>query len=57
MRKAELMNVIGLTGGQNVQQENVQKLDILSNEIMVNLSSTLLTVWCIFIDQHAQSNW
>ncbi|KAI8853401.1 fructose-1,6-bisphosphatase class 1/Sedoheputulose-1,7-bisphosphatase [Chytridium lagenaria] len=37
VRKAELLKVIGVTGGQNVQQENVQKLDILSNEIMVNL--------------------
>ncbi|KAJ3192924.1 hypothetical protein HK101_005736 [Irineochytrium annulatum] len=37
VRKAELLKVIGVTGGQNVQQENVQKLDILSNEIMINL--------------------
>ncbi|KAJ3395870.1 Fructose-1,6-bisphosphatase [Lobulomyces angularis] len=37
VRKAELMNVIGLTGGKNVQQESVQKLDILSNEIMINM--------------------
>ncbi|TPX31321.1 fructose-bisphosphatase [Synchytrium microbalum] len=37
VRKAELLKVIGLTGGQNVQEENVQKLDMLSNEIMVNL--------------------
>ncbi|KAJ3214890.1 Fructose-1,6-bisphosphatase [Dinochytrium kinnereticum] len=31
------IQVIGVTGGQNVQQENVQKLDLLSNEIMINL--------------------
>ncbi|KAJ3169684.1 hypothetical protein HDU87_000565 [Geranomyces variabilis] len=37
VRKAELMKVIGVTGGTNVQNENVQKLDILSNEIMCNL--------------------
>ncbi|KAJ3111549.1 hypothetical protein HDU96_005610 [Phlyctochytrium bullatum] len=37
VRKAELLKVIGVTGGTNVQQENVQKLDILSNEIMINL--------------------
>ncbi|KAJ3101158.1 Fructose-1,6-bisphosphatase [Phlyctochytrium planicorne] len=37
VRKAELLKVIGVTGGQNVQQENVQKLDVLSNEIMINL--------------------
>jgi fructose-1,6-bisphosphatase I len=28
---------IGVTGSTNVQSENVQKLDILSNEIMINL--------------------
>ncbi|KAI8826189.1 fructose-1,6-bisphosphatase class 1/Sedoheputulose-1,7-bisphosphatase [Fimicolochytrium jonesii] len=37
VRKAELMKVIGVTGGTNVQNENVQKLDILSNQIMCNL--------------------
>ncbi|KND01201.1 fructose 1,6-bisphosphate 1-phosphatase [Spizellomyces punctatus DAOM BR117] len=37
VRKAELLKVIGVTGGTNVQNENVQKLDILSNQIMCNL--------------------
>lgn len=37
VRKAELLKVIGVTGTTNVQNENVQKLDILSNEIMCNL--------------------
>jgi fructose-1,6-bisphosphatase I len=37
VRKAELLKVLGVTGTTNVQQENVQKLDILSNEIMVNM--------------------
>ncbi|KAI9353252.1 fructose-1,6-bisphosphatase class 1/Sedoheputulose-1,7-bisphosphatase [Zopfochytrium polystomum] len=37
VRKAELLKVIGVTGGTNVQQENVQKLDVLSNEIMCNM--------------------
>ncbi|TPX49412.1 fructose-bisphosphatase [Synchytrium endobioticum] len=37
VRKAELLKVIGLTGGTNVQEEKTQKLDILSNEIMINL--------------------
>ena len=31
------MNRIGVTGRTNIQQENVQKLDILSNEIMINM--------------------
>ncbi|KAJ3254127.1 Fructose-1,6-bisphosphatase [Boothiomyces macroporosus] len=37
VRKAELLHVLGQTGTTNVQAENVQKLDILSNEIMVNM--------------------
>ncbi|KAJ3413696.1 hypothetical protein HDV05_007684 [Chytridiales sp. JEL 0842] len=37
VRKSSLINVLGMTGGTNVQNENVQKLDILSNEIMINL--------------------
>jgi fructose-1,6-bisphosphatase I len=37
VRKAELLKVIGMTGSTNVQNENVQKLDILSNEIMIHL--------------------
>ena len=37
VRKAELLKVIGMAGVQNVQGEDVKKLDILSNEIMVNM--------------------
>ncbi|KAJ3238358.1 Fructose-1,6-bisphosphatase [Chytriomyces hyalinus] len=37
VRKAELLKVIGATGVTNVQAESVQKLDILSNEIFINL--------------------
>ncbi|KAI9209302.1 fructose-1,6-bisphosphatase class 1/Sedoheputulose-1,7-bisphosphatase [Polychytrium aggregatum] len=37
VRKAELLKVLGMTGTTNVQAENVQKLDILSNEIMINM--------------------
>lgn len=37
VRKAELLKVIGYAGGTNVQEEQQQKLDVLSNEIMVNL--------------------
>eukprot|EP00842_Homolaphlyctis_polyrhiza_P007100 jgi/Hompol1/97/HPOL_005223-RA len=37
VRKAELLNVIGVTGTTNVQAETVQKLDVLSNEIMINM--------------------
>ncbi|KAJ3128753.1 hypothetical protein HK100_009002 [Physocladia obscura] len=37
VRKAELLKVIGATAVTNVQAETVQKLDVLSNEIFINL--------------------
>ncbi|KAJ3083270.1 inositol phosphatase [Rhizoclosmatium globosum] len=37
VRKAELLKVIGATAITNVQAETVQKLDVLSNEIFINL--------------------
>ncbi|KAJ3069014.1 hypothetical protein HDU98_007902 [Podochytrium sp. JEL0797] len=37
IRKAELLKVIGATAITNVQAETVQKLDVLSNEIFINL--------------------
>ncbi|KZV71671.1 fructose-1,6-bisphosphatase [Peniophora sp. CONT] len=36
VRKARLINLIGLAGDTNVQGEEQKKLDILSNDIMIN---------------------
>ncbi|WFD01793.1 fructose-bisphosphatase [Malassezia obtusa] len=36
VRKARLNNMIGAAGGQNVQGEDQKKLDVISNEVMVN---------------------
>ncbi|TIA91580.1 hypothetical protein E3P99_00973 [Wallemia hederae] len=36
VRKARLINLIGLAGETNVQGEDQKKLDVLSNEIMIN---------------------
>jgi fructose-1,6-bisphosphatase I len=36
VRKASLINLIGQAGAQNVQGEDQKKLDVLSNEIMIN---------------------
>lgn len=36
VRKARLLNLIGLAGETNVQGEEQKKLDVLSNEIMIN---------------------
>ncbi|KAJ3280710.1 hypothetical protein HK104_000455 [Borealophlyctis nickersoniae] len=37
VRKSELLKVTGVTGSTNVQNEEVKKLDVLSNQIMCNL--------------------
>ncbi|KAJ3030496.1 UNVERIFIED_CONTAM: hypothetical protein HDU68_008784 [Siphonaria sp. JEL0065] len=37
VRKAELLKVVGATAVTNIQAETVQKLDVLSNEIFINL--------------------
>jgi fructose-1,6-bisphosphatase I len=37
VRKAELLSILGLAGETNVQNEAVQKLDVLSNKIMINM--------------------
>ncbi|OJT07845.1 Fructose-1,6-bisphosphatase, cytosolic [Trametes pubescens] len=36
VRKARLINLVGLAGETNVQGEEQKKLDVLSNDIMVN---------------------
>lgn len=36
VRKASLINLIGVAGNTNVQGEDQKKLDVLSNEIMIN---------------------
>lgn len=36
VRKARLINLIGAAGNQNVQGEDQKKLDVLSNDIMIN---------------------
>lgn len=36
VRKARLINLVGLAGDTNVQGEEQKKLDVLSNEIMIN---------------------
>lgn len=36
VRKARLINLVGLAGAANVQGEDQKKLDVLSNDIMIN---------------------
>lgn len=36
VRKARLINLVGLAGASNFQGEDQKKLDVLSNDIMVN---------------------
>ena len=36
VRKARLINLVGLAGASNTSGEDQKKLDVLSNDIMVN---------------------
>ncbi len=44
VNKAGLVEIIGLTGSENIQGEQVQKLDVFSNETLVNILSRNETV-------------
>lgn len=37
VRKAGLAQLYGMAGNTNVQGEDVKKLDVLSNELMINM--------------------
>ena len=50
VRKAELLNVVGITGTTNVQAETQQKLDLLSNEIVINMLKGTQKV-CLLISE------
>ncbi|KAK6060736.1 fructose-1,6-bisphosphatase, partial [Cooperia oncophora] len=43
VRKAGLANLYGIAGNTNVQGEEVKKLDVLSNELMINMISSSYT--------------
>lgn len=44
VRKAGLAQLYGLAGNTNVQGEDVKKLDVLSNELMINMLRSSFSV-------------
>ncbi|MDO8497385.1 MAG: class 1 fructose-bisphosphatase [bacterium] len=40
IKKAGLVDILGQTGGTNVYEEEVQKLDVFSNDLLVNILSS-----------------
>ena len=55
VRKAELLNVVGITGTTNVQAETQQKLDLLSNEIVINMLKGTQKV-CLLISEEDEKS-
>ncbi|CDW56013.1 Fructose-1,6-bisphosphatase isozyme 2 [Trichuris trichiura] len=50
VRKAGMARLYGLYGSTNVQGEDVKKIDILSNELMVNMISSSFTT-CLMVSE------
>ncbi|XP_017757943.1 PREDICTED: fructose-1,6-bisphosphatase 1 isoform X2 [Eufriesea mexicana] len=50
VRKAGIANMYGIAGSQNVQGEDVKKLDVLSNELFVNMLTSSFTT-CLLVSE------
>ena len=50
VRKAGIANMYGIAGSQNVQGEEVKKLDVLSNELFVNMLTSSFTT-CLLVSE------
>uniref|UniRef100_A0A5S6QKP5 Fructose-1,6-bisphosphatase isozyme 2 n=1 Tax=Trichuris muris TaxID=70415 RepID=A0A5S6QKP5_TRIMR len=50
VRKAGMANLYGMDGTTNVQGESVKKIDVLSNELMVNMISSSFTA-CLMVSE------
>jgi fructose-1,6-bisphosphatase I len=47
VNKAGLVDILGSTGKINVQQEQVQKLDVFSNQIIIERMQHIGQLWCM----------
>ncbi|EJW77572.1 hypothetical protein WUBG_11523, partial [Wuchereria bancrofti] len=55
VRKAGIVRLTGLAGKQNIQGEDVKKLDIISNEYMINMLESSYTT-CAMISEPLQES-
>ncbi|KAL1239529.1 Fructose-1,6-bisphosphatase isozyme 2 [Trichinella pseudospiralis] len=53
VRKAGMANLYGMMGRTNVQGEEVKKIDVLSNELMINQLSSSFTVCAMVSEENA----
>lgn len=54
VRKAGLAQLYGLAGDTNVQGEEVKKLDVLSNELMINMLKSSYTVCAMVSEENTE---
>uniref|UniRef100_A0A915LH51 fructose-bisphosphatase n=1 Tax=Meloidogyne javanica TaxID=6303 RepID=A0A915LH51_MELJA len=54
VRKAGLAQLYGVAGNVNVQGEEVKKLDVLSNELMINMLKSSYTV-CAMVSEEDEN--
>uniref|UniRef100_A0A914VVG9 fructose-bisphosphatase n=1 Tax=Plectus sambesii TaxID=2011161 RepID=A0A914VVG9_9BILA len=52
VRKAGLAQLYGIAGTTNVQEEEVKKLDVLSNELMINMLSSSYTTCALVSEEN-----
>lgn len=57
VRKAGLASLYGLAGNTNVQGEDVKKLDVLSNELMINMLKSSFTVCVLVSEENETVSW
>lgn len=54
VRKAGLAQLYGLAGSTNVQGEDVKKLDVLANELVINMLRSSFTV-CAMVSEENET--
>ncbi|KAK9304295.1 hypothetical protein QLX08_004288 [Tetragonisca angustula] len=55
VRKAGIANMYGIAGSQNVQGEEVKKLDVLSNELFVNMLTSSFTTGLLVSEENTNA--
>lgn len=56
VRKAGIARLQGMVGKQNVQGEDVKKLDVLSNELMINMLKSSYAACALVSEENEQVN-
>lgn len=54
VRKAGLAHIQGMAGKRNVQGEDVKKLDVLSNQLMINMLKSSYTTCALVSEENEE---